>query len=164
MRRLLAASVALMAVSGIAAGIACGGDNGKNPSATPTRQATAASDGYLAEVKLSDRDNGATVKLAQGGRLTISLESNPSTGFSWLVSGLAGPELQLVGEPEYVPPPSTTPVVGAAGAQVFTFGTTGIGMPPKGQPAIVQVALEYKRSFEADVPAEKTFRATVEIE
>ena len=154
--------VVMMAAIGAGA-VACG-KGGAQPTPVPTTAATATPQGgYPGEVRLTDADNGATVKLALGGTLTITLESNPSTGFSWSLAGLAGPELELVGEPLYVPPVSTTPIVGAPGTQVFTFRTTGIGMPPAGTPAIVQVALDYKRGFEPDAAPEKTFRVTVEI-
>jgi inhibitor of cysteine peptidase len=153
----------MMAVIG--AGAAACGNGGAQPTPVPTTAATATPPGgYPGEVRLTDADNGAAVKLALGGTLTITLESNPSTGFSWYLAGLAGPELEMAGEPQYVPPASTTPLVGAAGTQVFTFRTTGIGMPPAGTPAIVQVALDYKRGFEPDAAPEKTFRITVEIQ
>jgi len=115
-------------------------------------------------VQLTDEDNGKTVRLARGGTMIVALESNPSTGFSWYVGETAGPELSLSGEPTFVPPGSTSPVVGAAGTQVFTFVTTDVGMPPAGTPAVVQVVLEYKRGFEPNTPPEKTFKFTVEID
>jgi len=143
--------------------VACGGGGGK-PTATPGTAVVATPTAYPSEVHLTDADNGSTVKLGRGGTLIISLESNPSTGYSWSFAGLAGPELELVGEPQYVPPTSTaTPVVGAAGTQVFTFRATGTGMPPAGTPAIVQLALDYKRGFEPDATPAQAFRITVEI-
>jgi inhibitor of cysteine peptidase len=110
---------------------------------------------YPKEVQLTDSDNGSTVRLAKGGQLIVALQSNPSTGFSWYVGERAGPELELVGEPRFVPAGSTTPVVGAPGTQVFTFKASGAGT--------VQMVLEYKRSFEPNVPPAKTFSLTVEI-
>lgn len=150
---------------------ACGGDAGSNatPSSTadtpaPSASAQATSQAPAArELQLTDADNGTTVRLARDGRLIIALQSNPSTGFSWYVGAMAGPELQLSGKPVYAPPGSTAPVAGAPGTQVFTFVTTGIGMPPAGTRAVVQMVLEYRRSFEPDVPAAKTFNLTVEI-
>lgn len=159
---LLLSLVVLMAA---ATGAAACGDGGGQPTHVPTTAATVTPPvGYEKDVRLKDADNGATVKLALGGTLTITLESNPSTGFTWSLAGLAGPELEMVGEPQYVPPVSTTPLVGAPGSQVFTFRTTGVGMPPAGTPAVVQVALDYKRGFEPDVAPAKTFRITVEIQ
>jgi inhibitor of cysteine peptidase len=152
----------LLAAATVALAVACDGDDDGTGGPTVVASATATSE-YPAKVELDDSDNGTTVRLARGGELTIALESNPSTGFSWYVGELAGPELEAVGEPTYVPPESTTPVVGAPGTQVFTFRTTDIGMPPAGESAIVQVALEYKRGFEPDVAPEKTFQVTVEI-
>ncbi len=149
------------------AAASCGGGDGANgtrsPTAVPGVQATATASSPK-EVQLSDADNGKTVRVARGGMVTVALESNPSTGFGWYAGEMAGPELALSGEPTFVPPASTSPVVGAAGTQVFTFVTTDVGMPPPGTPAVVQVTLEYKRGFEPNTPPEKTFKFTVEIE
>jgi inhibitor of cysteine peptidase len=153
---------AVVATAALTAGIACGGDSkSAAPTAAPTAVPTGG--GYPDKLQLTDSDNGRTVQLARGGQVIVTLESNPSTGFSWYVAGMAGPELELAGEPRYVPPVSATPVTGASGAQVFTFRATGVGMPPAGTPAVVQVEIDYKRSFEPDVPPEKSFRFTVEI-
>jgi predicted secreted protein len=153
-------------VVGLAAA-SCGGGDGadgaRSPTAVPGVQATATASSPN-EVQLTDADNGKTVRLARGGTMIVALESNPSTGFSWYVGETAGPELSLSGEPTFVPPGSTSPVVGAAGTQVFTFVTTDVGMPPAGTPAVVQVVLEYKRGFEPNTPPEKTFKFTVEID
>lgn len=149
------------------AAASCGGDDGadstRSPTPVPGVQATATASSPN-EVRLSDADNGKTVRLARGGKVIVSLESNPTTGFSWYAGEMAGPELALSGEPTFVPPASTSPVVGAAGTQVFTFATTDVGMPPPGTPAVVQVTLEYKRAFEPNTPPEKTFKFTVKID
>ncbi len=158
--------ISAIVLVGLAAA-SCGGGKGTDATRTPTvvpgprATATATS---LKEVRLSDADNGKTVRLARGGTVIVALQSNPSTGFSWYAGEMAGPELKLSGEPTFVPPTSTSPVVGAAGTQVFTFVTTDVGMPPPGTPAVVQVALEYKRGFEPNTPPEKTFKFTVEID
>jgi predicted secreted protein len=107
------------------------------------------------EAQLSDGDDGETVELARGGKLIIALTSNPSTGFGWYVGEGAGRGLELLGEPRFVPAGSTGPVVGAPGTQVFSFEATERGAS--------QMVLEYRRSFEPTVPAEKTFHVTVEV-
>lgn len=158
--------ISTTAFVGLAA-VACAGGDGADGTPSPTFppgvQGTATASSPR-EVQLADADNGKTVRLARGGTVIVALQSNPSTGFSWYVGETAGPELALHGEPTFVPPGSTSPVVGAAGTQVFTFVTTDIGMPPPGTPAVVQVVLEYKRGFEPNTPPEKTFKFTVEID
>ena len=87
--------------------------------------------------------------------MIIALASNASTGFSWSIAEPGPERLELVGEPEYVPPGSTSPVVGAPGTQVFTFDAGSEGKD--------ELTLEYKRGFEPDVEPEQTFSIDVEI-
>jgi inhibitor of cysteine peptidase len=110
---------------------------------------------YSKELQLSDSDNGAVVNLTRGGKLAIALASNPSTGFSWYVGERTGPGLELVNGPHYVPPGSTLPVLGAPGTEVFTFEATEAGT--------IQLVLEYRRSFEPELPPSKTFRITADV-
>jgi predicted secreted protein len=110
---------------------------------------------YPDEVQLTESDRSATVRLALGGELIVALASNITTGFGWSVSEATGPELELQGEPRYVPPGSTTPVVGAAGTQVFRFEAKQAGT--------ALLVLEYKRPFEPGIPPQQSFSVTVEI-
>ena len=143
---------------------ACGGDSKSAGTDTPVAATATPKASYPMEVQLTDADNGRTVQLAQGGKLIIALQSNPSTGFSWYAGELAGPQLRLAGEPEYVPPASTTPVVGAVGTQVFTFeAPAGIALDPATQTGIVQLSMEYRRGFEPNAAPDKKFAVTVEI-
>ncbi len=104
---------------------------------------------------ITDRDDGTTVQLQKGDTLTVRLSSNVTTGFRWYVGESAGPELQFVREEPYEEPSSKTPVLGAGGTQVFTFKALSTGL--------VQVAMEYRRGFNPDEPAEKTFHFTADI-
>jgi predicted secreted protein len=112
--------------------------------------------GAAAEVQVTDADDGATVQVALNGTLIVALTSNPSTGFAWHVEDPSPAQLRLEGEPAYVPPGSTTtPVVGAAGTEVFTFTAVEAGT--------AELVLVYERSFET-VPPERTYTLTVEVE
>jgi inhibitor of cysteine peptidase len=146
----------------LAVASACGGDDDDDdddgdatPAATSAASPTAAS-GAPDEVQLTDADDGSTVALAVDGTLIVALPSNPSTGFAWSVTAPEPAGLELEGEPEYVPPGSTTPVVGAAGTQVFTFTATESGTSV--------LTLTYARDFEPGAEGEQTFTVTVEIE
>jgi len=103
-----------------------------------------------AEVQLTQTDNGATVRLARGGTLLVALPSNPSTGYRWLVADDSSAALELV-EIRYVPPGSTTPLVGAAGTEVLEFHARDSGT------AVLR--LLYQRPFEPNAPAADTFTA-----
>jgi inhibitor of cysteine peptidase len=108
------------------------------------------------EVQLSQADDGKTVTLANGGTLIVALTSNPSTGYSWAVVADEPTNLELEGEPRYVPPGSTTPVVGAPGTEVFTFKAIRTGTS--------KLSMAYARSFETGVEPEETFEVTVKVE
>jgi inhibitor of cysteine peptidase len=159
--------VALVLVAVVPAALlvsACGGGTDTSAAKTaaalqttaPTTAAPTATPAVPAEVQLTDDDNGRSLTLAKGGTLIIALVSNPSTGFAWSVADPSPAQLVLQGEPQYVPPGSTTPVVGAAGTQVFTFKATATGE--------AKLTLNYARSFEPTVPPEKTFTVTVTVQ
>lgn len=112
--------------------------------------------GAPAEVQLTKADNGKTVTVALNGTVIVALASNPSTGYSWAVVATEPANLELDGEPTYVPPGSTTPVVGAAGTEVFTFKAIETGTS--------KLSMAYARSFETGVAPEETFEVTVKVE
>jgi inhibitor of cysteine peptidase len=153
----------VMLVAALAPAAAACGDDGDNGAGTPTARATApvtaapaaTVSAHPKEVQLTDADAGKSVKLANGGKLIVALVSNPSTGFRWAVAEPAPVQLRLEGEPAYVAPGSTTPAVGAAGTEVFTFAAVSAGT--------ATLTLNYARSFEPDVAPEKTFSITVDI-
>lgn len=108
------------------------------------------------EVQLTKADDGKTVTVALNGTVIVALASNPSTGYSWAVVATEPANLELEGEPTYVPPGSTTPVVGAAGTEVFTFKAIKTGTS--------KLSMAYSRSFETGVEPEETFKVTVKVE
>jgi inhibitor of cysteine peptidase len=99
---------------------------------------------------LGEKDTGRTVDLSAGQKLIVRLPSNATTGFQWVVAD-AGPMTQL-GDPVYKAPEGSG-AVGASGTQVFTFaaGSSGAG----------ELKLEYRRPWEKNVPAEKTWSVTL---
>jgi inhibitor of cysteine peptidase len=138
-------AAALVALCGLA--LACGGGGSKPASS---------GGGYPSEVQLTDADAGRAIKLANGGQLIISLTSNPSTGFGWSVQPPATDKLELQGgAPHYVPPSSTTNLVGAPGTEVFTFVAKATGT--------AQLTLMYRRPFDVGVAPAKTFTVMVDI-
>jgi len=102
---------------------------------------------------LTERDNGTSVQPPPGARIGVSLESNKTTGFSWMVADL-GPTRQI-GQPEYEEPSSQ--LAGAPGREKFTFKANESGSGA--------LRLEFRRAWESkDIPAEKTWAVTVDIQ
>lgn len=102
------------------------------------------------EIKLDIGDNGSTVELNKGQVLVISLESNPSTGFTWEVAELDTHILHQIGETEFQPG-SNAP--GAPGMQILRFEAENAGQTP--------LKLVYHRPFETDMPPLRTFSIQV---
>lgn len=113
-------------------------------------------DSDAGEVELTERDNGSTVTVEDGGHFTVLLTSNATTGFTWRVAGDLPGMLEQEGEPEYIPPATASPAVGAAGQQRFTFKVTKAGE--------ATLKLEYVRPFETGVPPAQTFEVALEAE
>jgi inhibitor of cysteine peptidase len=117
MRRLFAVVLVLSFVAG------CGGGGG------------------VVEVDLSD--NGSTIRLGENDRLELSLEGNPTTGFTWLVDHAV--MLDQIGLPTHEP---DSDLIGAPGVTTFVFEPSGSGEG--------ELMLVYRREWE-DVAPESTF-------
>jgi inhibitor of cysteine peptidase len=110
--------------------------------------------GMVANLKLDSGADGTTQTLKVGEVMSISLESNPSTGYSWFAISTSTGILAQLGEPQYQPPSSSgTPMLGAAGTDTFFFQAVSAGM--------VTLTLEYKRAWEANIAPLTTFTITV---
>jgi len=67
------------------------------------------------EVKLDVSDNGSQIKLNTGQMLFITLEANPTTGYTWEVEESNMSVMRQVGEIEFQPESS---VLGAGGCRL----------------------------------------------
>jgi len=105
------------------------------------------------EVPLGISDNGSQVEVDLGWVLVISLESNPSTGYSWHVAEIDPARLEQVGEAEFTSE-ADEGLVGAPGVETLRFKTVGSG--------ITTLTLTYDRPWEDD-SAEQTFTLTVSV-
>ena len=98
---------------------------------------------------VSEKDNGGSVTIKAGERLTVTLGAIPSTGFNWnLISGFPGIE-----------PVKTRAQLGIRPGQgVFeswTWTPRSTGQYP--------IRFEYKRPWETGVPPVKTFSIDVTV-
>ena len=91
-------------------------------------------------IELSQKDSGTTLQVTQGDELVISLESNPTTGYSWAESksSQASDVLQLVSK-KYE---SESDAIGAGGIETWTYKAVGAGT--------ANLELDYLRPFEPD--------------
>jgi len=93
------------------------------------------------------------LEIGKGEPLTITLDTNPTTGFEWqLASPLDDKVMKLIGHDFRH---ADTARLGAGGTDVWTFKAIGAGS--------TTITLEYRRPWEKDVPpaARKTFPVVV---
>jgi len=105
---------------------------------------------YPWEVKLTAADNGSEIELKKGQTLVITLEANPTTGYTWEIAELDEQVLRQVGEIEFEP---ESELVGAGGGQIIRFEVIGAGQ--------TTLKLVYHRPWETDVGPLKTFSIQV---
>ncbi len=87
-------------------------------------------------------DEDGTVEVSAGGTYYLSLESNPTTGYSWSVESDGGAE---VGEPTYEQHKSDVPLCGLGGIETFPI-TSDV-------PGEYEVRFSYARPFGDRSPA-----------
>ena len=105
------------------------------------------------EVKASIDDNGREMQLKKGQTLVVTLEGNPTTGYSWEVAGpLDEQVLRQAGEPEFQ---QESDLVGAGGVQILRFEAVNAGK--------MTLKLIYHRPWEKDVEPLETYSIQVVV-
>ena len=104
------------------------------------------------EVKLAAGDDGSQVELNAGQTLVVSLEGNPTTGFTWEAAELDEQVLRQVGEAEFKP---DSDAIGSGGVQTLRFETVDSGQ--------TTLNLIYRRPWEEDVEPAETFSVQVVV-
>ncbi|MCZ7392757.1 MAG: protease inhibitor I42 family protein [Candidatus Methanoperedens sp.] len=98
------------------------------------------------KINLNIDYNGRQMELTKGQTLNVTLEANPSTGYSWEVVELNKNIIHQIGEAEYQQISNFTsehPMVGAPVMQTFQFEVINTGQ--------TTLKLVYRRSWEKDV-------------
>jgi predicted secreted protein len=102
-------------------------------------------------IKVSEANNGSELELKKGQSLVITLEANPTTGYTWEV---VEPEdeqvLQQVGGIEFE---QESDLIGASGVQIIRFEVVNAGR--------AAVKLVYHRPWETGLEPLKTFAIQV---
>ena len=91
--------------------------------------------------------NGSTIETTVGQDIVIALESNPTTGYTWRVSGRVDQSIVGLISSDYEPSASTT-ALGVSGHQRWTFRAVGRGT--------TTIRLDYARPWELTSPAKST--------
>jgi len=105
-----------------------------------------------ATIELTEKDNGAVVKVQPGDQIKVTVPGNPTTGYTWKLAAISVDILVPGFEPEYFRD-STLP--GAGGRFTFRFTARSQGY--------TKVILAYLRTWEKDVPPVKSFEMTVDV-
>lgn len=101
---------------------------------------------------LEAKDNGRQIELQKGQTLAISLEGNPSTGYTWAMVESEESILRQVGEIEFK---AESDLVGAPGTQTLRFEAVESGQ--------MELKLVYHRPWEKDVEPLETFTVQVTV-
>jgi len=104
-------------------------------------------------IELTDDDNGKTIEVAPHGTITVSLQSNMTTGYSCNFATMPEPKVLRLLTSDYIAPKRG--LLGADGLQVWKFQAKG--------PGTTAVKLLYFRPFERDTPPAWEFSLTVTV-
>lgn len=105
-----------------------------------------------ATVTVSEPNANSNVALHVGDTLVVTLDGNPSTGYTWEVASNDPAILKSEGEAQFTP---DTSALGSGGKVILRFETVGIGQTP--------LKLIYHRPFETGVAPLKAFELTVTV-
>lgn len=90
-----------------------------------------------------DNDNNQEFILSENEVFEVSLNSNPTTGYQWIIEKIDSSYLYQLGESEYT---SESTILGGGGIETYKFKTL-----QKGE---TELLLLYRRSWEDEVPAD----------
>jgi inhibitor of cysteine peptidase len=104
--------------------------------------------GYI----FGEKDNGGSVQVRRGAKITIELNENPTTGYRWMISSIDEAFLVPAGD-DFVPSDQKSP--GAGGLRRFFFHAKSAGS--------TALTLINKRAWQRDDQAVGTFNLTIRI-
>lgn len=103
--------------------------------------------------RLDAGDDGATIQMKVGERVSLELEGNPTTGYSWQIASIDPAVLAPAGEPDYS---SSSDADGAGGTYTFHFAAVAAGE--------TEVVLLYFPSWEEPAGTAGRFAFTAVVE
>lgn len=107
------------------------------------------------ELSVDIASSGKEVTLATGGMLTVTLESNITTGYSWNENANIG-DNTVMQQTNHIYQPPATAIPGAGGKEVWTFKAIKAGKST--------ISMEYRRPFEPTATPAETFSLTLVVQ
>jgi inhibitor of cysteine peptidase len=101
-------------------------------------------------ISITEADKGDAVTMNVGQTIQVTLPTDPSTGYEWLLVSEGSPVLEFL-MPSSFEQQGDNP--GAGGLETFTF----VGL----QPGETWISMIYHRTFEPEIPAVQTFELQV---
>ena len=105
------------------------------------------------EIELGLDDNDGEVQLHKGQTFVVTLDSNPTTGFSWGVGAIDERIVRQVGRPIFIEPESQS--LGAGGSETLRFVAAETGE--------TDLQLSYRRPWEEGVKPAKVFQLRIVV-
>jgi inhibitor of cysteine peptidase len=105
---------------------------------------------------LTEKNNGDSIKLAVDDTVIIKLESNPTTGYGWILDEKTDTSIIAIVDSEYVQSEEGEELVGAGGHEIFTFKALVSGD--------TDIILNYERSWEEEEEPLETFEISISVE
>lgn len=97
-------------------------------------------------------DSGTRVSIRMGQQLHISLDANPTTGYTWAIDGAVPEQLEIVDSPQFT---ARSAALGAGGTEVWSF--RGV------RPGDCMLRLKNWRSFEPSTPPLHEFVVRIDV-
>ena len=107
------------------------------------------------DVRLNDGDNGKTVQVGLGGTVTLTLESNPTTGFSWNKVEDVDKSILKLEKNDYKQKSSPAGMVGVGGRNTIVYRALKAGT--------AKIDLIYMQPWEPDSQFITKYSVTVEV-
>lgn len=103
------------------------------------------------EVSVDESSTGKQIEIAVGGTLTVTLESNITTGYSWDLKQIGDTTILQKTDNKYEAP--TSGLIGAGGKEIWNFKTLKAGK--------TTLTMEYSQPWEGGEKGARTFNLTV---
>lgn len=107
------------------------------------------------EFKLTEKDNGRTIKVHAGDIIRITLESNITTGYDWENADKVDKDILKLDKNDYVSDPNPEEMDGIGGRTIIVYRALKQGK--------AKVDLTYMQAWEPDADDIEKFSVTVEV-
>lgn len=105
---------------------------------------------------LTGKNNGDNLNLKINDEIEIKLESNPTTGYSWVLSKTVDDTIVSVTGPKFIESDKDEELVGVGGYETFTLKAISSGK--------TDIILNYEKSWEEGAEPIDTFKITISVE